>query len=648
MQKTKSPSEMMKDSITQIKQMFNPSNSEISKPQYLIDTTRYEFTPSFVKHNGRVMSIFKLYVRQGSNRRMTFDQVIDLIPISTLPNVEIHIMSKDMVLLGQDKQEKIKKNSKLGKTALQDSEKYEKQKNVDDKSTSEMRRTQAQDYDDYEMILDSSEPLVVFKWLLIIIADDEQTIDDQIDTINTLLDQRHEGARWDSLPGEQITEFQHLFDEIQPSMNDHTSTGSNYAGLSFALSSGLMDENGLPIGNDALSLTNSTSFFDFDTYTRKQAFIAAPRNSVIPRYQKDDELQSPSMSSIAAQTAANQITMAGHRAHHLILNDFDYFENNRYLRPQETTEIFDKFDVMKLTVNPLQGFGDIEDRVNIFGRLKQKIVNIFDILSGFDLDGNEKAEVLEAVDKFYYNQGLWSAGAEKFAHQSLIVNITDNDEYPTMDRLLSEFTSMSVRAMYQSRENRADRLDRLYSTLSESMTTYMGILGRPTSITTSQAPQVYYDFSKIESLKLKQVQLVNIIDYIIYTARKDDVIVIHGFDQILSTVAGMLLDTIKAAQKRGIRFIFTFDSIRSPESNHGKYNDMFEIQKSYYTDLDTDVDWSFIGRTMPDEIELIENALNQELGATITNQLLSKQTHQVLVHRKLGRVNNFVRLNPIV
>lgn len=646
MQKTNNKESFL-DSLKNVRSMLK-GEQKFAESQYLIDSTRYEFTPSFIRHNGRFASIFKLYVRQGTNRRMTFSDVIDFIPISTLPNVEIHIVSKDMLLLGQDKQEKIKKNSKLGKTALNDSEKYESEKNVDDKSRTQMRQSQVQDYNDYELILDSSEPLVIFKWLLVIVANDEKTIDDQIETINTLLDQRHEGARWDSLPGDQISEYQHLFDEIQPTIYDHTSTGSNYAGLSFALSSGLMDENGVPIGNDALSLTNSTAFFDFDTYTKKQAFIAAPRNSAIPRYQRDDELQSPSMSSIAAQAAANQITMAGHRAHHIVLNDFDYFEQNRYLRPEETSEIFDKYDVLNVTVNPLQGFGDIEDRVNIFARLKQKIVNIFDILSDFDLNGNEKAEVLEAVDKFYYNQGLWSASAEKYAHESLIVGITDNNEYPTMSRLLSEFTSMSTYAMKQARENRADRLDRLYSTLSENMTTYMGVLGRPTSITPTNAPEVYYDFSRIESLKMKQVQLVNMLDYIIYTAKPNDVIVIHGFDQILSVVAGMLLDTIKAAQKKGIRFIFTFDSIRSPESNNGKYNDMFEIQKSYYTDLDTDVDWSFIGKVMPDELPLIESALNQELGATISSQLLSKQTHQVLVHRKIGRVNNFVRLNPIV
>lgn len=644
----KSNKESLKDSLASIKKMLKGGQSDLSAPQYLIDTTRYEFTPSFVKHNGRVMSIFKLYVRQGSNRKMSFSDVIDFIPMTTLENVEIHVTSKDMLLLGQEKQEKIKKNSKLGKNALEDSEKYEKEKNVDDKSRGEMRRSQIQDYNDYEMILDSSEPLVVFKWLLIIIADDEKTVDEQIETINTLLDQRHEGARWDSLPGDQMIEFQHLFDEITPTLFDHTSTGSNYAGLSFSLSAGLMDDKGVPIGSDSLSLSNSTAFFDFDSYTRKQAFIAAPRNSAIPRYQKEDELQSPSMSSIAAQTAANQITMAGHRAHHIVLNDFDYLEDDRYLRPAETAMIFDKYDVLKTTVNPLQGFGDIEDRVNIFGRLKQKIVNIFDILSDFELNGNERAEVLEAVDKFYYNQGLWSASAEEFPEESLIVNITDEDEYPTMSMLLSEFQTMSKAAIRDSRENRTDRLDRLYSTLNENMTTYMGILGRTTSIKPSNAPEVYYDFGRIESLKLKQVQLVNLLDYIIHTAEKNDVVIIHGFDQILSKVALMLLDTIKAAQKRGIRFIFTFDSIKSPESASGKYNDMFEIQKSYYTDLDTDVDWSFIGKSMPDEIPLIEKALNQELGATISSQLQSKQSHQVLVHRKIGRVNNFIRLNPII
>ena len=55
--------------------------------------------------------------------------------------------------------------------------------------------------------------------------------------------------------------------------------------------------------------------------------------------------------------------------------------------------------------------------------------------------------------------------------------------------------------------------------------------------------------SKSEAQDIKQVQLLNMIDYIIYQAKPGDVIVVHGYDMILTQVAKYLVETIKAAQK---------------------------------------------------------------------------------------------------
>ena len=64
------------------------------------------------------------------------------------------------------------------------------------------RRRSAADYNDYEMIIDSAIPVVVFRWRLIVIGNSKADVDNQIATINTKLSQQHDGAKWDALPGE--------------------------------------------------------------------------------------------------------------------------------------------------------------------------------------------------------------------------------------------------------------------------------------------------------------------------------------------------------------------------------------------------------------------------------------------------------------
>ena len=46
----------------------------------LVEPYSYEFTPSFVHHNGRCASVVQLYNRKGQNRSMSFQDVLDLIP----------------------------------------------------------------------------------------------------------------------------------------------------------------------------------------------------------------------------------------------------------------------------------------------------------------------------------------------------------------------------------------------------------------------------------------------------------------------------------------------------------------------------------------------------------------------------------------
>ena len=99
----------IKEALMNIKeQYFNKDDNTKGNRQYLIEKTPYKFTPSFIEHNGKVMSILNFYVRPSSNRSLTFQDVIDLIPISSIEGVETHLISKDMILKGVDKQKIIK------------------------------------------------------------------------------------------------------------------------------------------------------------------------------------------------------------------------------------------------------------------------------------------------------------------------------------------------------------------------------------------------------------------------------------------------------------------------------------------------------------------------------------------------------------
>lgn len=623
--------------------------NKVKPANFLVENLPYKFSPSYFSHNGMYGAIVQLYVRPGSNRQMTFQDVIDFIPTTTLSDVQVHLFVDDIIINNDEKKKIIRQNASMNKMTLEDIENTDGQKKTDDNSTKLMRASDISDYDMYELILDSAIPIVVFRWSMLVIGKTKESVEEQIQICNTLLDQNHEGAKWDSLPDEQFSRFTKLFDQIPKTRFEMTTTGTNYAGLQLAVNSGLNDPEGLPIGVDMLSLTNSTSYFDFAKFTKKQAVIATTRSSSsIQRFEIEDSNYSPSMSSIMAQYAAINFNLKGHRVHHIVLNDFDYFEKGRYYRPGYIEEIFKKYDVSKVTINPLQGFGEIEDVVQVYDRLIKKIVNIFDLMLDLQMSKDERAIILKAVDSFYINQQLWRPDADVKPKLTRIVNINKPDTYVTMGTLINSLSNLVLQSIREGRESKGDKIETLESILKQALSTHTAVLGRTTSIEKSNAPQIYYQFNNIKSLTLKQIQFINLIEYIIYTAQKDEVIIIHGFDLIQEEVAGMVKEAIDAAKLKGIKFIFALDSIKAANVGKKVMNDLFKMQNQYYNDLDSDMDWSFIGRVLPDELNLVKNALNQDLGLKVENQMLAKINNQILVHRGIDGINNFVALDPLL
>lgn len=622
--------------------------------KFLTDSTPYRFTPSFMKHNGKYATIVKLYLRQGSNRGLSYMDVIDFVPTQANTGVEMYFIVDDKVIKSEEKDKLITQNSVKNLAVLEDDEqrakdKRNKSQQSETQNVVEIRTSEQEDYALYQSIIGKSEVIAVFDWVLLVVGDSPEAIDEQLNQLNTRLKKEHDGAVWDSLPGEQQERFSRLFDELEPDRFKETTVSSNYAGLSVAMSAGLLDERGVPIGKDIFAPSQPTAFFDFENSTRSQAIIAMPKSSVIPFYRnQDSEVQVPA-SSILAQAAANHIVMNGHRAHHIVLNKFDYFEDGKYYRPQDSERIFKRYDVSKMTINMMQGFGDIKDVAKVYARLQQKIVNIFNVMRNLTLTETQESIISSALSEMYESEQYWIADADLYPERTKIVDIKYPETYATAATFLSSFTTYAEKALREGKVNRADDAETLGNLLRSSLDMYRSVIGRTTTIEPTTALQVYYEFANASSLQLKQIQFLNTIEYIIHTAAKGDVIVIHGCEQLYDRVAKMTVEAINAAKEKGIRFIFAFDTISSISNSVSiPMNDMFKMQNVYYTDLDVDVSWSAVGQLIPNELDQYKKALNTELSDQIIATLQSKIENQVMIHRAIGKVNNFIQLNPII
>jgi hypothetical protein len=202
-----------------------------------------------------------------------------------------------------------------------------------------------------------------------------------------------------------------------------------------------------------------------------------------------------------------------------------------------------------------------------------------------------------------------------------IVNIKEPAAYPTMGELVQSFTNYATGARAHGSVEQADAAEALKSILDANITAAMSVLGSTTTISPSTSLQTYYMFKDLVDVRLRQVQFINLLEYVFHTLQKGDVLVLHGLDTVYREVMTMARDTIVAAQKRGIRVIMAFDTITSPITNPTfegmNMSDMFSLRGPYYTDFDSDVSWSIVGAMLDEEVEHWEQ-LSTELES-LTN-----------------------------
>lgn len=638
----------LKEMIPFINKDKNKTEKKIKDLQLVTNST-FQTSDYFYTSNGIVGSILKLYVAPGTNRNMSFRAVLNLLPKPS-KDVKLTFIVRDASIKGEEKQKIINKNTydNIASKRAQNADATDREK--DDAKAKMIQQTELDDYTDYQITASDATPLIVYDIFLIAESTSQEKIKTQIKSINTLLDKTYQGLSFYVQAGKQLDLLQSLYRDLEKTKIQKSSTGNNYALLNFAISEGLKDKTGVPIGLDTKAIVTSSTLFDFDKYTKSQAFIAIPKSSILRRYLVDDHHYTTS--SYLSQAVANNIVAnrPNNKIFHIVLNDFKYLNDERYYMNDFNKGLLKEYDMTKLTINPLQGFGEYNEIQQVYERLIQKIADIFDILLDFNLETADKAIILDAIERFYFEQSLWSPEVLDYPKRARIIKVKRPDLYPTLNLFINTFTNLVTVALKDKRELKADRIDTLQSILRQALTTYQNILGKTTSIDFDLAAykQIYYTFNNVDSLAIKQVQFLNIFDFVRYISKPGDTIIIHGMDQLYQKTTDMAYNAIENAKKKGLTLLYSFDTVTAPSQKLGKMTDMFSMKELYYHDLNTDVDWSVVGNCSVDDVDKFEKVLRMSVGAQIRNQMMERSYSQVLIHRDKGHIDNFTSLDFII
>lgn len=496
---------------------------------------------------------------------------------------------------------------------------------------------------------DDKMPAGMYVWGVVITALTKEKLDRQVEVIlnrwggvDNYISKKYNPIQYFELIDKVGThKFQRgrLFDRLLLSDKVNTTTLENYARLCFFQRTTLQDELGEEFGFDFLAPSQIGDdgnpkypkvLIDAKGYLNTLAIVAHPREFSRDDYVFDDvykdeahTIKKPqSQASVTSQQIANQFLLEGKKTIHLVLNDFDYFKlQTPYNRDSkqlqaviaEETQIIDG---SKISVNPLQPFAknltdEKEAEMPAYRRTKKKFNAIVQALINYQ--GEDTGIADKVFDDLMILEELWDTDNDKMVERRNYLSLPAI-KYPAFDRIIEQFTTMERLFRQDNKKDEAKETARIQRKLDSFLTNNRGLIGKTTTLKLDRGKVNYYiNLNSLDRLQ-KNIQVMNLFDFVTEFLDAGDLIVLHGADQLDIRTSDYLREQFERTFEKKVRILLSYDvtdSLEPPRRNELGTSSVFTMNGRLF-DFNLGVDFSFIGRM--DNPRNYEEMVNAELS----------------------------------
>ena len=415
-----------------------------------------------------------------------------------------------------------------------------------------------------------------------------------------------------------------LFNPLLVTEKVNTSPLENYAKLCFFQRTTLQDELGEEFGYDFLAPSqigedgNSKYpkvLIDAKNYLNKLGIVAIPRDLsrldyVFKDVYKDEAetIKKPqSLASVTCQQVANQFLMEGKKVVHIVLNDFDYFKletpHNRDTKQFQNTIIEETqiIDGSRVSINPLQPFAknkteEKEEEIPAYGRSKKKFNTIIQTLIYYQ--GKDTGLIDKVFDELMENEALWNRDNDKMIERRNYLQ-QPASKYPAFDRAITRFESKEANLRRDGKTNEAEEIGQITRRLESFLTNNRLLIGSKTTLELDKSKVNYYiQLDKLDTLQ-KNIQVINLVDFVTEFLESGDLIIIHGAEVLDIRTYEYLADQFERTYDKKVRVLLSYDVTDSLKPSTKKSlgsSNVFTLTNRLYEEFNTGVDWSFVGR----------------------------------------------------
>lgn len=496
---------------------------------------------------------------------------------------------------------------------------------------------------------DDKMPAGMYVWGIVITALTKEKLDRQVEVIlnrwggvDNYISKKYNPIQYFELidkVGTHKYQRGRLFDRLLLSDKVNTTTLENYAKLCFFQRTTLQDELGEEFGFDFLAPSQIGDdgnpkypkvLIDAKGYLNTLAIVAHPRDFSRDDYVFDDvykdeahTIKKPqSQASVTSQQIANQFLLEGKKTIHLVLNDFDYFKlqtpydrDSKQLQAviAEETQIIDG---SKISVNPLQPFAtnltdEKEEEMPAYRRTKKKFNAIVQALINYQ--GEDSGIADKVFDELMVQERLWNTDNDVMVKRRNYLGLPAI-KYPAFDRVITQFTT-KARLFRQNNEiKEAEETKRIQRKLDSFLTNNRSLIGATTTLKLDRSKVNYYiNLNNLDRLQ-KNIQVMNLFDFVTEFLDAGDLIILHGADQLDIRTSDYLRDQFERTFDKKVRILLSYDvtdSLEPPKRNELGTSSVFTMNGRLF-DFNLGVDFSFVGRM--DNPRNYEEMVNAELS----------------------------------
>lgn len=442
--------------------------------------------------------------------------------------------------------------------------------------------------------------------------------------------------------GEMKKEYSNLMDSArkQRGENYHL-TSKELAGSYPFIASGVNDMEGTYIGQLHGEMNNDPVLLDTTNIQKLGVICAKNRAADI------NSLRHQIKYDFKATTAwSNKITqdafVKGNRVVEYVLNG-EHVERMREELLSETAYV----DLLKefATINMFEAFADGQDNMSAFNVTVSKIQEIArqfsekeDLNDNTTLKSKDIKEIEDQLKKFYISKHMWKDNPFENKEDLRFVGV-NHSEVP----ILSEFIALLAKSIndekkkehIQGTTDKQRSLERIKDVFETMLSRNASIFNQPTRIDEKNLKdkmKVIFDFKMLKETHHAALMghFVNSLAYGEQFLEEDDILIIHGADELTESVKRHLRVRIGALNDRGVKVILMYNDADVLFAEHDTVNQKQEnIHRVWFRNADMRI----TNAMQPHNVTQYSNIIKKTLPNSVVAGMQSNHDHIYYLNR---------------